>query len=183
MSSGRPAFLFIATGFSDSLNKPTRRLSSLRREFELCWRPTAMPAIPIANSAACASIREWRFSRAANPVRRSFPAARGKPARQGDHTCRSKLKMPMGGNKLKDNEIADLKYWIQTMAAFWPTEDAKQQAASTVVQAPKFTIRPDQRNFWSFQPIQKSAPPTVKDAGWLRLQLIALSSPNWRRRD
>src|SRR6476661_10534455 len=40
-----------------------------------------------------------------------------------------KLKMPMGGNKLKDNEIADLKYWIQTMAAFWPTEDAKQQTA------------------------------------------------------
>src|SRR6476661_4608657 len=74
-----------------------------------------------------------------------------------------KLKMPMGGNKLKDNEIADLKYWIQTMAAFWPTEDAGQQAASTVVQAPKFTIRPDQRSFWSFQPIQKSAPPTVKD--------------------
>src|SRR5579864_2961603 len=36
-----------------------------------------------------------------------------------------KLKMPMGGNKLKDNEIADLKYWIQNMAAFWPTEDAK----------------------------------------------------------
>ena len=33
----------------------------------------------------------------------------------------AKLKMPMGGNKLKDNEIADLKYWIQTMAAFWPT--------------------------------------------------------------
>src|SRR3954471_22281931 len=29
-----------------------------------------------------------------------------------------KLKMPMGGNKPRDNEIADLKYWIQTMAAF-----------------------------------------------------------------
>src|SRR5262249_38965436 len=26
----------------------------------------------------------------------------------------------------------------------------------------------DQRNFWSFQPIQKSAPPTVKDAGWAK---------------
>ena len=28
----------------------------------------------------------------------------------------------MGGNKLKDNEIADLKYWIQTMAAFRPEQ-------------------------------------------------------------
>src|SRR5207237_10851668 len=36
-----------------------------------------------------------------------------------------KLKMPMGGEKLKDNEIADLKYWIQAMAAFWPTEEGK----------------------------------------------------------
>ena len=29
------------------------------------------------------------------------------------------LKMPLGGAKLKDNEIADLKYWIQT-GAVWP---------------------------------------------------------------
>ena len=35
------------------------------------------------------------------------------------------LKMPMGGSKLKDNEITDLKYWIQAMAAFWPAEEAK----------------------------------------------------------
>src|SRR5262249_39544943 len=61
-----------------------------------------------------------------------------------------KLKMPMGGNKLKDNEIADLKYWIQVMAAFWPTEDAKA-AAATPVQKTTFTIRPEQRKFWSFQ--------------------------------
>src|ERR1700733_7930818 len=27
-----------------------------------------------------------------------------------------KLKMPLGGSKLSDKEIADLKYWIQTMA-------------------------------------------------------------------
>src|SRR5207237_6624885 len=56
-----------------------------------------------------------------------------------------KLKMPMGGNKLKDNEIADLRYWIQTMAAFWPTEDAKPAAAAPVVEKTKFTIRPEQR--------------------------------------
>src|SRR5712691_9093999 len=53
------------------------------------------------------------------------------------------LKMPMSGNKLKDNEIADLKYWIQTMAAFWPTEDAKT-APALAAEKTKFTIRPEQ---------------------------------------
>jgi hypothetical protein len=79
-----------------------------------------------------------------------------------------KLKMPMGGNKLKDNEIADLKYWIQTMAAFWPTEDSKPAAAAPAVEKTKFTIRPEQRNFWSFQPLKKAAPPTVKNAAWAK---------------
>src|SRR5439155_13887734 len=78
-----------------------------------------------------------------------------------------KLKMPMGGNKLKDNEITDLKYWIQTMAAFWPTEDVKPVAAP-VVEKTKFTIRPEQRKFWSFQPLQKSATPRVKDSAWAK---------------
>src|SRR5205814_1810412 len=78
-----------------------------------------------------------------------------------------KLKMPMGGNKLKDNEIADLKYWIQTMAAFWPTEDAKQVTAAPVEKT-KFTIRPEQRRFWSFQPLAKPAASRVKDAVWAK---------------
>src|SRR5262249_45685412 len=78
-----------------------------------------------------------------------------------------KLKMPMGGNKLKDNEIADLKYWIQVMAAFWPTEDAKA-AAATPVQKTTFTIRPEQRKFWSFQPLTKQQPPSVKNAAWAK---------------
>ena len=76
------------------------------------------------------------------------------------------LKMPMGGGKLKDNEIADLKYWIQAMAAFWPTEEAKPVQAAAVVESAKFTIRAEQRNFWSFQPIQKTVAPKVKDSAW-----------------
>jgi mono/diheme cytochrome c family protein len=77
------------------------------------------------------------------------------------------LEMPLGGAKLKDNQIADLRYWIQAMAAFWPAEDA----AKTSPQAPaaaKFTIRPEQRQFWSFQPIRRPAPPAVKDQGWVK---------------
>src|SRR2546422_6062600 len=82
-----------------------------------------------------------------------------KAVTQGD----PKLKMPMGGSKLKDNEIADLKYWIQTMAAFWPTEDAKT-APAPAAEETKFAIRPEQRKFWSFQPIQKPTLPRVKNA-------------------
>src|SRR5262249_27204689 len=76
------------------------------------------------------------------------------------------LKMPMGGNKLKDNEIADLTYWIKAMAAFWPEETAKPAAA--VPQSAAFTIRPEQRNFWSFQPVKKPALPVVKDSDWAK---------------
>jgi cytochrome c553 len=75
-----------------------------------------------------------------------------------------KLKMPFGGNKLKDNEIKDLRYWIQAMAAFWPAEQAKPEAAAAT--AKQFTIRPEQRNFWSFQPLRKPPVPNVKNAGW-----------------
>lgn len=79
-----------------------------------------------------------------------------------------KLKMPMGGTKLKDNEIADLRYWIQAMAAFWPTDDAKPVASAPAAETAKFTIRPEQRNFWSFQPLQKPAAPRVKDIAWAK---------------
>ena len=77
-----------------------------------------------------------------------------------------KLKMPFGGTKLKDKEIADLRYWIQAMSAFWPDESAKPKP--TAAQTVGFTIRPEQRNFWSFQPIKKPAIPTVKDPGWVK---------------
>jgi mono/diheme cytochrome c family protein len=75
------------------------------------------------------------------------------------------LQMPLGGPKLKDSEIADLKYWIQT-GAVWPDGDAKPAVAP--VASLKFTIKPEQRKFWSFQPIQKPAIPTVKDAAWAK---------------
>ena len=169
MSSGKPAFLFIATGILGFAQQANEKIEF----FEARVRP-----VLAANCYACHTDSKLGGLRVDSRVAllqggKSGPAI--VPGRLEESLlvkaithADPKLKMPMGGNKLKDNEIADLKYWIQTMAAFWPTEDAKQQAASTVVQAPKFTIRPDQRNFWSFQPIQKSAPPTVKDAGWAK---------------
>jgi len=74
-----------------------------------------------------------------------------------------KLKMPMAGSKLKDNEIADLKYWIK-IGAPWP--DAPQ--AKVEATPNKFTIRPEQRAFWSFQPLAKAAVPALKDKLWAR---------------
>src|SRR5262245_56152004 len=40
-----------------------------------------------------------------------------------------RLKMPMGGARLSDNAIADLRYWIQAMAAFWPAAESKAVTA------------------------------------------------------
>jgi len=169
MSSGKAAFLFIATGIPGFAQQANEKIEF----FEARVRP-----VLAANCYACHTDSKLGCLSVDSRVAllqggKSGPAI--VPGRLEESLlvkaithADPKLKMPMGGNKLKDNEIADLKYWIQTMAAFWPTEDAKQEAASTVVQAPKFTIRPDQRNFWSFQPIQKSAPPTVKDAGWAK---------------
>ena len=75
-----------------------------------------------------------------------------------------KLKMPMAGGKLKDNEIADLKYWIQ-IGAPWPDTAATGEQRSAPV-SKGFQLRPEQRNFWAFQPLKRSTPPAVKDASW-----------------
>jgi hypothetical protein len=74
----------------------------------------------------------------------------------------AKLKMPMGGPKLKDQEIADLTHWIEGGAS-WPA--SKTQA--TVVKK-GFSISTSQRAFWSFQPLRKPAVPSVRDVNWVK---------------
>ena len=69
------------------------------------------------------------------------------------------LKMPMG-NKLKDAEIADLAAWVQA-GAVWPRAAAAVQTVDG-----KYVILPEMRKFWSLQPLQDPAPPTVQDAKW-----------------
>lgn len=75
-----------------------------------------------------------------------------------------KLKMPMAGGKLKDQQIADLKYWIQ-IGAPWPDAVANVQQASAS-ESKGFRIRPEQRNFWSFQLLKKAGPREVRDKAW-----------------
>jgi mono/diheme cytochrome c family protein len=66
------------------------------------------------------------------------------------------LKMPKNG-RLSAAQVQDLATWIKDGAA-WPDAAAAQTQG--------YTIRPDQRAFWSFQPLQKTVAPKVKDAAW-----------------
>lgn len=68
-----------------------------------------------------------------------------------------KLKMPPG-KKLADQQIADLAEWIQG-GAVWP-KSAGAAATSR--------ITPEQKAFWSFQPLRDAAPPQVRDKRWAR---------------
>ena len=61
------------------------------------------------------------------------------------------LKMPKGGAKLKDAEIADLKRWINDGAP-WP---AGKPTAD-------YTLKAEQKSFWSLQTVRQPAVPTTK---------------------
>ncbi len=71
-----------------------------------------------------------------------------------------RLKMPPNGAKLADAEISDLKEWIKT-GATWPD-------SPTATKSKEYVIRPDQKSFWAFQPVKKSAPPQVKNSAWIK---------------
>jgi hypothetical protein len=80
--------------------------------------------------------------------------------------------MPLGG-KLSDEEIAVLKAWIDTGAAWdssvqlaMPTADSHLVAAQS-----KFTDA--QRKYWAFQKVVKPAVPAVKEKGWVRTPVDA----------
>ncbi|MBX5495847.1 MAG: PSD1 domain-containing protein [Bryobacteraceae bacterium] len=74
-----------------------------------------------------------------------------------------RLKMPPQ-RKLKPEQIDILKAWIKD-GAYWPEDDAPQTESA---QSSEYVISPEQRAFWSFQPIKKTEPPQVKDASWPR---------------
>ena len=63
------------------------------------------------------------------------------------------LKMPLGRPKLKDDEIAILRQWIQQDAAWPALADAK---------------KPRGWDHWSFQIPKRPAIPTVQNAAWVR---------------
>jgi cytochrome c553 len=71
------------------------------------------------------------------------------------------LKMPLGGGKLKDSEIADLAAWVDAGAP-WPESAVRPSTAL----AGKYTIPAERKQFWSFLPLKDPAPPAVKDVAW-----------------
>jgi len=73
-----------------------------------------------------------------------------------------KVKMPMGG-KLKDTEVQDLAAWVKA-GAVWP-ESAK---VVTSIKG-EYVITPEQRAFWSFQPLKHPPVPPAND--WARTEI------------
>lgn len=65
------------------------------------------------------------------------------------------LRMPKGGAKLQEKEIADLAQWIKD-GAVWPATRPATNAGAT------YLIKPEHRAFWSFQPLSDPAIPPVK---------------------
>ena len=74
------------------------------------------------------------------------------------------LKMPKGG-KLKPAEIQALADWVK-MGAPWP-----ETKAAAVPSSPGKVITPEQRAFWSFQPLKAPAVPAVKEKSWAKTDI------------
>jgi len=75
------------------------------------------------------------------------------------------LKMPKG-SKLKPAEVEDLTAWVKA-GAVWP-------ASATPVITSKsgdYVITPQQRAFWSFQPLNATPAPAVRDAAWAKTEI------------
>jgi hypothetical protein len=72
-----------------------------------------------------------------------------------------RLKMPPSG-KLSDGEVEVLASWINS-GAIWPEHKIAPKAAPT---ADGYRITPEQRAWWSFQPVTKPEPPAVQNKTW-----------------
>jgi hypothetical protein len=90
-----------------------------------------------------------------------------------------KLKMPKGG-RLEPREVEALVEWVRA-GAVWPVAAVSPAAAvpatAAAVSAPAapnaaaYTITPERRAFWSFQPIRKPAVPAVNRPEWAKTDI------------
>jgi len=71
-----------------------------------------------------------------------------------------RLKMPPVGALTKE-EVSVLEEWVRRGIP-WP------EAAAPTIAAAAIKISPDQRAFWSFQPVTNPALPAVKNEAWIR---------------
>jgi hypothetical protein len=72
-----------------------------------------------------------------------------------------RLKMPPQG-QLSSEEISDLREWVE-MGAPWPVLKPQTNPPEE-----SYHITPEQRKFWSFQPVRKPEIPTVKNKSWVK---------------
>ncbi|MGQ0734208.1 MAG: PSD1 and planctomycete cytochrome C domain-containing protein [Acidobacteriota bacterium] len=74
-------------------------------------------------------------------------------------------RMPRGRAKLQAADIEALADWIRA-GAVWPSATDPAPVASH-----ERVITPEQRRFWSFQPLSKPTPPAVRDVAWPRTDI------------
>ena len=79
------------------------------------------------------------------------------------------LKMPPNA-KLKNADIEALAAWIKA-GVVWPAAkgtapESTPTSSATPNNSGDYTIKPEQRAFWSYQPVRKPAIPAVKDMSW-----------------
>jgi len=95
---------------------------------------------------------------------------------QAVRQTRDTLKMPKGG-QLKPAEVDVLVEWVragapwpvavQTAAAGKPADaGSAMKPAASASAAPAYVIKPEQRAFWSFQPLHASPAPAVSHTSW-----------------
>jgi hypothetical protein len=85
-----------------------------------------------------------------------------------------RLKMPKGG-RLRPDEVDVLVEWVKA-GAQWsaatapvpkgPALPVTSAAATAPASAPAYVIKPEQRAFWSFQPLRKPPVPAVSHESW-----------------
>src|SRR6266851_7445100 len=89
-----------------------------------------------------------------------------------------KLKMPKGGH-LRPDEIDVLTEWVKA-GAVWPSfasapaarvSAPASEGKPTAPAAPAYVIKPEQRAFWSFQPLRKPPVPAVSHTSWPRTDI------------
>lgn len=73
-----------------------------------------------------------------------------------------RLKMPPQ-HKLTDQQIADLKAWVEA-GAHW----GGAAAAAVTPKSNQYAITAEQRRFWAFQPVKKPAVPNVQYRAWVK---------------
>jgi mono/diheme cytochrome c family protein len=72
-------------------------------------------------------------------------------------------RMPPEGDPLTESQIALLKAWIN-QGATWP--DADSETVKTAQS--RMVVTDEDRNHWSFRPLQEVVPPTVQDQAWIQ---------------